>query len=109
MFLTRELVLIFFGIKILLSIAAGTAVAFILHRWGPIYKPRLWAGSLFGVLGGFVGSVLTGWAWQRTEYSNGHPVDFRSWLAAREFSFPVLLTVCLLVCWQLGHMCRRHS
>ena len=109
MLLTPEIEAVFFGIKILLGIAAGTAAAFILHRWRPIKKRRLGTGAVLGVLGSVAGSLLTGWASEGTEHVNGHAANFRSWFADQEFSFPVLLTACLVIFWHLWLISRRHA
>jgi hypothetical protein len=96
MFLTLPTAAILIAFKLLVGILAGMAVALILQMWRPLGKHSVAAGGGLGVAGTLAGSLLTGLASERTEYLNGHPVTWRTWFAAHETSFSLLLVVCLV-------------
>jgi len=96
MFLTPKLAAVLIAIKLTLGIMVGMVAAFIFHRLRPVSRHWLLTGAGFGVASFLVGSFLTGWASDRTSYVNGHATTWRTWFADQEFSFPLLLTLCLV-------------
>ena len=92
MFLTPELATVIIAAKIVLGIMVGIVAAFIFHARRPVSKHWLLTGAAIGMASFIAGILLTGWAsdW------NGRAGPWRTWFAAQEISFPLLLTLCLV-------------